>query len=216
MAKVTFKRIESSEDIDDIVVVDGQLIFTKDGKQYLDYGNERIDISSGGGGDTFPIVNEYSTDTDNAYSTRYINNRLIELIGDLAELTTTDDDNIVDAINELNSQKSSKSNILWTNATPTSSVAGGTRAPLNSDDYDYIIWIYCYNTNPSNTNIHKSSICLKGSSVMMNIVGYTTGISMRRIADYVDDTTYTFRDAYNDTTVNNDYCIPLYAIGGKF
>ena len=50
MAKVTFKRIESSEDIDDIVVVDGQVIFTKDGKQYLDYGNERINISSSDGG----------------------------------------------------------------------------------------------------------------------------------------------------------------------
>ena len=54
MAKVQFKRIEDSSNIDNIPVVDGQLIYTKDGKHYTDYGQERVELtpesSSGGGG----------------------------------------------------------------------------------------------------------------------------------------------------------------------
>lgn len=53
MAKVKFSRIESSENINNIPLVDGQLIYTKDGKAYLDYGSERIEIVSGG--DTTPV-----------------------------------------------------------------------------------------------------------------------------------------------------------------
>lgn len=109
-----------------------------------------------------------------------------------------------------------KSKILWTNSSPTSNVASGTTATLSSDDYDYLIWLYCYNTNSANTNIQKSSVCLKGKSVMMNVIGYSTGGLMRRVADYTNDTTYTFRDAYNASNVDNSYCIPLYAIGCKF
>ena len=108
-----------------------------------------------------------------------------------------------------------KQKILWKNEEPTEPISGGEQAKFTSSDYDYIIWIYCYNTNTANTGIQKSSICLKRESVMMNVVGYTTGTAMRRVADYENDTTYTFRDAYNGSSVGNTYCIPLFAIGGK-
>ena len=52
MAKVKFSRTEES-DVSSIQIVDGQLIYTKTGKCYLDYGTERIEIVSGG--DTLPI-----------------------------------------------------------------------------------------------------------------------------------------------------------------
>lgn len=42
MAKVNFKRIENSENIDTIDVVDGNFIITGDGKSYIDYGTDRI------------------------------------------------------------------------------------------------------------------------------------------------------------------------------
>lgn len=108
-----------------------------------------------------------------------------------------------------------KQKILWSNSDPTKSIAAGDQAILNSSDYDYLIWIYCYNTNSANTSIHKSSVCLKGNSVMMNIIGYSTGAEMRRVADYINNTTYTFRDAYNGAEIGNSYCIPLFVIGGK-
>ena len=52
MAKVKFSRTEET-DITSIPITDGQLIYTKSGKCYLDYGTERIEIVSGG--DTIPI-----------------------------------------------------------------------------------------------------------------------------------------------------------------
>lgn len=52
MAKVKFSRTEEN-DVSSIQIVDGQLIYTKTGKCYLDYGAERIEIVSGG--DTLPI-----------------------------------------------------------------------------------------------------------------------------------------------------------------
>ena len=52
MAKVKFSRTEET-DVTSIPITDGQLIYTKSGKCYLDYGTERIEIVSGG--DTIPI-----------------------------------------------------------------------------------------------------------------------------------------------------------------
>lgn len=42
MAKVNFKRIENSENIDTIDINDGNFIITGDGKSYIDYGTNRI------------------------------------------------------------------------------------------------------------------------------------------------------------------------------
>lgn len=50
MAKVSFKRIQNSADIDNVPILDGQLIYTKDGKEYMDYEGERIEIEAGGVG----------------------------------------------------------------------------------------------------------------------------------------------------------------------
>lgn len=42
MAKVKFKRISSSSQIDNLPVEDGAFIVTGDGKSYIDYGNNRV------------------------------------------------------------------------------------------------------------------------------------------------------------------------------
>jgi len=44
MAQVKFKRIEDSTNISNVPIVDGQLIYTKDGKQYIDYETDRVDL----------------------------------------------------------------------------------------------------------------------------------------------------------------------------
>ena len=106
--------------------------------------------------------------------------------------------------------------ILWQNATPTNEFAGNTTITLSSGDYDYLIWLYCYNNSSANVDVEKSTICLKGKSAMMNIIGYSTGQLGRRRADYVDSTHYTITGAYyGDIANNNAYCIPLACIGCK-
>ena len=103
--------------------------------------------------------------------------------------------------------------IIWTNEKPNENMNTNTQIKLSDDNYDLLIWIYCYNINSANTLIQKSSICLKGASPMMNIIGYATGIKARRILDWSDNKTYIARagkdDAGND---NNSYCIPLFCI----
>lgn len=42
MAKVKFKRIQSSTDIGDLNIEDGSFIVTGDGKSYIDYGTNRV------------------------------------------------------------------------------------------------------------------------------------------------------------------------------
>lgn len=42
MAKVKFKRIQDSSDIQNVNIEDGSFIITGDGKSYIDYGNERV------------------------------------------------------------------------------------------------------------------------------------------------------------------------------
>lgn len=42
MAKVNFKRIQNSSQIDNLPVEDGAFIVTSDGKSYIDYGNNRV------------------------------------------------------------------------------------------------------------------------------------------------------------------------------
>ena len=46
MAEVKFKRIEDSADINDVPITDGQLIYTKNGVQFMDYGTDRINLTS--------------------------------------------------------------------------------------------------------------------------------------------------------------------------
>lgn len=53
MAKVLFTRTDTNDKVETIPFKDGQIIYTKDGKTYLDYGTERIELVSGG--DTIPI-----------------------------------------------------------------------------------------------------------------------------------------------------------------
>ena len=116
----------------------------------------------------------------------------------------------------LNNLENMKGKILWENQNPISNMSQ-MDISLSSDDYDYLIWIYAYNNNIDNTNIHKSTICLKGSSVMMNIIGYVTGFTNRRQAIYVNSTTYNIRNGMdNSNNENSTVCIPLYVVGGKF
>lgn len=139
----------------------------------------------------------------------------------IAEINKITDANMNEIKSVVNNNATELSNlqgsILWTNPNPSASVNSGATATLSSSNYDYLIWIYCFNnTNLANTSIHKSSICLKGNSVIMNIIGAASGSSARRVATRVSDTQYTFGDGYDsNNNVSGTVCIPLYAIGCK-
>ena len=49
MPKVDFKRVETDAEVENIEIKDGQLIYSKSGKTFMDYGTERIPTGSGGG-----------------------------------------------------------------------------------------------------------------------------------------------------------------------
>lgn len=63
MAWAKFKRIDDSNNIDDIDFEDGAFIVTGDGKSYIDYDNDRILISSGIG-EALPVGSEVDYDGD--------------------------------------------------------------------------------------------------------------------------------------------------------
>lgn len=44
MAEVVFKRVENSSSLNNIPIVDGSFYVTKDGKTFIDYGNERVAV----------------------------------------------------------------------------------------------------------------------------------------------------------------------------
>ena len=104
--------------------------------------------------------------------------------------------------------------VLWTNSNPSAGMAADTLINLNSSDYDEIRWIFCY--SGADSNVNSSLSCLKGNSVNLFAIGYASNGTVRRILDYVSDTQYKARVAYNGSEQSANHCVPLYAIGIKY
>ena len=76
MAKVLFKRIEDSANINNIEIEDGSFIVTGDGKTYVDYGEDRIPTS--GTPDT--EMSDRSTNTvENNVIKEYVDNKVLDI-----------------------------------------------------------------------------------------------------------------------------------------
>lgn len=76
MAKVLFKRIEDSANINNIEIEDGSFIVTGDGKTYVDYGEDRIPTS--GTPDT--EMSDRSTNTvENNVIKEYVDNSVLDI-----------------------------------------------------------------------------------------------------------------------------------------
>lgn len=66
-AKVNFKRRLSNDEVNDIPIEDGNIIVTKDGSIFIDYGTERKEIKSSGGSadyDSLPVGSVIDFDGD--------------------------------------------------------------------------------------------------------------------------------------------------------
>ena len=93
MPKVEFKRVQTDEEVENIDIKDGQLIYTGTGKTFMDYGNERIPTGSGGG--SVDVDTEMSDTSENAVQNKvikeYVDDQVssIEVIISNSEPTST-------------------------------------------------------------------------------------------------------------------------------
>ena len=111
MAKVTFKRVQTNDEVSGISILDGQLIYSKQGKTYMDYGTDRVPIN----GTTDTAMSDSSTNP--------VENRVIKSYVDTNIATL---DNKID-----------NGTILWTNPDPSVPFAGQTLTLSDSlDNYD--------------------------------------------------------------------------------
>lgn len=116
---------------------------------------------------------------------------------------------------------------LWENSKPSDSFSG-QQITLNSDDYDFLIFMFRFEVSTIINVV--SNFCLKGQGVVMGIGWDYNGGSgntyynagFRRTATRASDTSYTMSDCYvrygNNTSNNvvNNKLIPLVILGGKF
>ena len=184
MAKVTYKRVETNAQVDGIPVLDGQLIYSKQGKTYMDYGTERVPINGTtdtemSGSSTNPVENWVIKD--------YVDNRILTLANNIHNGT-----------------------ILWENLDP-SVTFGEQSVTLSSDNYDILLILF---RRTASQNILTPPIfMLKGMGGLPMGVS-PSGIIMRRGITYVNGTTLQFGTGTEGVdTTNNDLLIPMYIIG---
>lgn len=148
------------------------------------FNNLRQAIGNGKGNDNFPYLNT---------------------------LQTTDKSSLIAAINEIRSINIVDS--LWTNSSPTSSLApGNITLSSSTDDYDSIEFIF---TDYIETNNYLSVTVPKGKNVNLSCNLYFAELMhyCSRIITYVNATTYNVKEGYNTSTayqkpaLHNDCCI---------
>lgn len=110
MAKVTYKRVQTNDEVSGIPVLDGQLIYSKQGKTFMDYGTDRVPIN----GTTDSAMSDSSTNP--------VENRIVKSYVDT----------------QINNLFIPTAQILWTNPDPTASISTDTTITLSSDDYDVL------------------------------------------------------------------------------
>lgn len=193
MAKVSFKRIESSNNIDNIDIVDGNFIVTGDGKSYIDYGINRTPI----GGTPDSEMSDTSRNTvENKVVKEYVDN------------------SIDNAKSEVNGQ------ILWENPNKSSTFVSQT-ITLSSGDYDvYEIFYYNWVNQKlySSVKTKKGNNVILQTMILSSNMGY---VGARNVY-YSSPTSLSFGDNYsiidNNTIVvgaRNEWNVPIYVIGYK-
>lgn len=83
MPKVEFKRVETDAEVENIDIKDGQLIYSKSGKTYMDYGDERIATGSGGG--SVNVDTEMSDISENAVQNKVIKEYVDDQVNSIPE-----------------------------------------------------------------------------------------------------------------------------------
>lgn len=130
----------------------------------------------------------------------------------LNTLQTTDKTSLIAAINEV--YNSNVVTSLWTNSSPTTSLApGNITLSSSTDDYDSIEFIF---TDYMETNNYLSVTVPKGKNVNLSCNLYFAELMhyCSRIITYVNATTYDVKEGYNTSNtdpsspvLHNDCCI---------
>lgn len=129
MAKVVFKRTQTNAEIDNIPILDGQLIYSGEGKSYIDYGTNRVPI------------NGTPDSSISSSSTNPVENHVIK------EYVDTQINNIL----------TPNFTILWTNSNPTQPFAQ-QNITLQQNNCDVLIWICERTSNNSSILISEQSL----------------------------------------------------------
>lgn len=188
MAKVTYKRVQTNAEVDGIPILDGQLIYSKQGKTFMDYGAERVPIN--GTPDT-----EISESSTNPVENWAIKNYVDTQVGNLGNRMFT-------------------GQVLWQNEDPTQLMATTKTITLSSDDYDII---ECYYKASNDGNDMESTKIIKGMNFNLSATGYQ-GAGLRRRITYNSDTSYTIGLYNGETLSDSGtgkYIIPVCLIGYK-
>lgn len=102
--------------------------------------------------------------------------------------------------------------VLWTNSNPSQEMGADVPINLSSSDYDELEWLFAYSTSNSN---NVSITCLKGNSLLISMISYADGVSLRRIINRISDTQYKTQIAKRDTSDSSAHVIPIKVIGIK-
>lgn len=110
-----------------------------------------------------------------------------------------------------------KMETLWTNSSPENGMPNNYAIHLSSDNYDELVFIYCYNNVSTNMNIEMASMCRKGKDILLTGIGYALGSTVRRRLNYQDDLTYIASIGISGSSNENtdSVCIPVKIIGIK-
>ena len=154
MAEVKFKRLLNSSQINSIPISDGNFIITKDGKQYIDYDNDRV---------LFGIVTDTEMDDE---SQNAVENRIIK------EYVDTIYRKLAGTIVWTNP-----------NASSTFGAQTINLSEKCSDGYDSYETLFKQNNNASNTRLMSTGVIPKnhGTILSYNTAGGTfraTGVTM--------------------------------------
>ena len=189
MAEVIYTRKETDAELNNVEVTDGQIMYTKQGHVYMDFGNDRISMQN------TPDVqmSDVSTNTvDNRTIKSYVDNR-VQTIKD-----------------ETDKEK------LWTNPLPSSDFAG-QEITLSKDLSNFGGYEILYAQSKSTSRIMTTGIIPIGHGTIFGYT--TGNKPYRATSTTVSGTTITFEDGYetqNGTSlINNDLVIPIMVIGHK-
>jgi hypothetical protein len=102
--------------------------------------------------------------------------------------------------------------LLWENASPTSSYAANTES-LDLSNYDAVFLIY--RNWPSNDYEYGfiTVIGMVGQTTMVQLVSQENKSGWRKATTAASGVTFT--DCHYNAGIHNDYCVPLYIYGIK-
>ena len=198
----------TTEEINQRDIIDGQLLYdTSTGETYIDVGSQRI---STGSGNSIHIGSD--TPTNPATQIWIDPNEPLQLIG--TEVTNSmegTESNKAPSVQAIKNYMNSKTQILWTNSSPTSDFSAQT-ITLSSGDYDFLEIFFCSNIQSTNKTFEIRKT-IKNYDVTLSTV--VQNANTYRIVRFTDATHLAVESGYQGTDVQDRRCVPLYVIGYK-